>query len=215
MRPIVISDLNLNKIDAVIFDLDGTVYNKKSLTRHIITGELDRLNFLSREQAVRKEIKGISFGSAEEFYKNFFGKMAEGQWWITPERARRWYMHHYMPTMVRVLRALYKVEPWVKELLLALRRAGKQVVVYSDYGMVREKLQALGIDEAYFDLAFDAPTLGGLKPCKESMEKVIAATGVPADRCLMIGDRDDTDGESARRVGANYLILEKDDEFTL
>lgn len=212
MKPIVISDLNLDRIDAVIFDLDGTIYNKKKLTGRIIRGELDRLHILSREQAVRKEIKGISFGTPEAFYDEFFRRMAAGQLLLTEKVARNWYFHHYMPTMVRVLHLLYNVEPWAKELALALRRAGKQVVVYSDYGCVKEKLQALGIDEAYFDFAFDAPSLGGLKPCKESMEKVIAAVGVPANRCLMIGDRDDTDGESARAVGANYLILEKDDE---
>ena len=53
-----IEDIDLESIDAVIFDLDGTMYNKASLARRIVSGELGRLGVLSREQAARKSLRG-------------------------------------------------------------------------------------------------------------------------------------------------------------
>ena len=46
--------------------------------------------------------------------------------------------------------------------------------------------------------------LGGLKPCKESFEKICRALDLHPEECLMVGDREDTDGDGAKSVGMAF-----------
>ena len=184
----------------VIFDLDGTLYDKSGLARRLIFSQLrrGRLGMLKREREVRKILRGKHFGSEDAFYDAFFAQFAR------PELARRWYFEEYMPDMVAILRKHYRVAPWVESTTLTLRANGQKVVVFSDYGSVREKLTAIGYNLAWADHLFEAPALGGLKPCKESFEKLCREIGVNPSDCLMVGDRDDTDGAGARSIGMPF-----------
>ena len=87
---LTVADIDLREIDAVIFDFDGTMYNKSSLVRRMVIGELGRLGMLSREQAARKTLRGKYFGSAEAFYDAFFLEMAKGNRKVA-SMARFWY----------------------------------------------------------------------------------------------------------------------------
>ena len=206
-----IEDIDLESIDAVIFDLDGTMYNKASLARRIVSGELGRLGVLSREQAARKSLRGKYFGTGEAFYDAFFLEMADGNRFFA-KFARFWYFYDYMPLMVRTLRYMYRTEDWVLEFVRDLRRAGKKVAVYSDYGCVEKKMKALGMPLEMVDVIAAAPDLGGLKPAKEPLMKVINQLGVKPERCLMIGDRDDTDGASARALNMQFMMIDNNTE---
>ena len=110
-----------------------------------------------------------------------------------------------MPNMQRILRRHYRVEPWVEGMLADLRQRGVKTAVYSDYGCLRERLEALGFDCAWVDVVADAPNLGGLKPSREAAMKLCSMLGVDPKATLMVGDRDDTDGETARRCGMRFL----------
>ena len=185
---------------AIIFDLDGTLYDKSGLARHLVLSQLRKggLRMLKREREVRKELRGRHFESEEAFYETFFGLFPK------PEQARRWYFEEYMPDMVRILRKHYRTAPWVETNILESRANGQKVVVFSDYGCVREKLKAIGFNLNWADYLFEAPALGGLKPCKESFEKLCQTIGVLPEECLMVGDREDTDGDGARSVGMAF-----------
>ncbi len=187
----------------VIFDLDGTLYDKSGLARRLIFAELlrGRLRMLKREREVRKELRGQHFGSEEAFYDAFFARFDR------PEMARRWYFEEYMPDMVAILRKHYRIAPWVETMMLELRTNGKKVVVFSDYGFVQEKLRAIGFRLDWADRIFDAPSLGGLKPCRESFETLCHEIGCPPSDCMMVGDRDDTDGAGARAVGMPFVHI--------
>lgn len=199
-----INDIPLDQIDAVIFDLDGTLYDKSRLHRLMIYGQLNHMMLMVRQQMERKLIRGRYFGSEPAFYKAYFGMMAHKQT-FSPSYVRNWYFHSFMPMMVNRIQRTCKPYPWVLPLLEELKKHGKKVAVYSDYNFVREKLHALHINHNLFDEIISAPELGGLKPCVESMEGVIRLLGVKPERCLMVGDRDDNDGVSALRAGALYI----------
>ena len=190
---------------AIIFDLDGTLYDKSGLARRLIISQLrrGRLRMLKREREVRKLLRGKHFGSEDAFYDAFFAQFDR------PELARRWYFEDYMPDMVAILRKHYRIAPWVETTMLELRANGQKVVVFSDYGSVREKLSAIGFNLDWADHLFEAPALGGLKPCKESFEKICREIGVNPSDCLMVGDRDDTDGAGARSVGMPFKHIKK------
>ena len=188
---------------AIIFDLDGTLYDKSGLARRLITSQLlrGRLGMLKREREVRKELRGRHFESEDAFYRAFFVRFER------PELARRWYFEEYMPDMVAILRKHYRIASWVATTMLELRSKGRKVVVFSDYGCVREKLSAIGFNLAWADFVFDAPSLGGLKPCKESFEKICQEIRFQPSDCLMVGDRKDTDGAGARSVGMAFKLV--------
>ena len=188
---------------AVIFDLDGTLYDKSGLARRLIFAELlrGRLRMLKREREVRKELRGKPFKSEEAFYAAFFARFDK------PEFARRWYFEEYMPDMVAILRKHYHTAPWVQTVIPELRANGRKVVVFSDYGFVEEKLRAIGFRLDWADHIFDAPSLGGLKPCRESFETLCREIGCPPSDCMMVGDRADTDGAGARAVGMPFVHI--------
>lgn len=192
-----------DQLDAIVFDLDGTLYRKPLMKWHMMMGELFHWGMLAAERLSRKRMAGRHFPSEEAFYDAFFEEMAKRHKY-TAATARRWYETHYMPMMVHTLRRCYHAEPWALDIIRICKEKGLQVAVYSDYGFVEQKLLALDIDPSLFVFTVCGPQLGGLKPCKESMEEVLRRLGVEAGRCLMIGDRDDTDGGSARAVGAQF-----------
>ena len=70
-----------------------------------------------------------------------------------------------------------------------------------------EKLEALGIDATLFDWIVSAPELGGLKPAPELLIKVAERMGVGTAECLVVGDREDTDVQLAKSVGAHYFLV--------
>lgn len=79
------------------------------------------------------------------------------------------------------------------------------MVIYSDYGAVIEKLEALGIDPSPFDMIISAPELGALKPSESCARRLLEMLEADPKTTLFVGDREDKDGASANAVGAQYL----------
>lgn len=196
----------LGTAKAVIFDLDGTLYNKKGLPLRLIAADVPHMFMLGNERKARKELMGRWFGDEQAYYEALYARVAEMSH-STADKARRWYEDRYMPQMQRILKRHYHVEPWAEGMMADLRQRGIRTAVYSDYGCLRERLEALGFDCSWVDVVADAPALGGLKPCKESALSLCKMLGVDPTDTLMVGDRDDTDGESARRCGMRFQCV--------
>lgn len=192
------------KIDAVVFDLDGTVYDNKGLPFHLIKCNLTRLLTLQSERWARKAIKNIDFGTPEAVYKALFERMAAICRSKNVEKYERWFHGTYIPQMTAIMALYYEPRPLFRELVEALHAQDIKVFVYSDYEAVAEKLTALQLDVKLFDGLLDAAQTGGLKPCKEAFGRMLETFGCNAATTLMVGDRDDTDGEGARSVGMPF-----------
>lgn len=95
----------------------------------------------------------------------------------------------------------------LSDLIEHLHEKGIAAVAYSDYP-VEEKLRVLGIRMDYCFCATD-PEISCLKPDPRGIRSVLDQTGFSAGECLYIGDRDEKDGASARSAGIDYLILPK------
>jgi len=199
-------DERLRDIKTVVFDLDGTLYDKTGLANRMVKRLWWCLPLLVSERLARRNAHYVQFASAEEFYGFFFSTMARGHWWGAGI-AGRWYDHVYLPAMVRLIARYHKPRPEAMALIEECKREGKKMAIYSDYGCVIDKLEALGIDPQQFELLVSAPEMGALKPSAESARRVLEILGAEPETTLFVGDRDDKDGASARAVGAKFLLI--------
>jgi HAD superfamily hydrolase (TIGR01549 family) len=88
------------------------------------------------------------------------------------------------------------------------RTAGGKTALVSDYPATG-KLRALGALEL-FDLVVSNGEPGGpsrLKPHPEGYLSAAERLGVEPAHCLVIGDRDDADGQAARNAGMAVHII--------
>lgn len=196
-----------NGVQTVVFDLDGTLYDKRGLARRMVRRLWWCLPLLMAERLARRNMHYFRFDSADEFYGAFFANMARGHWWGTAIAAR-WYEYVYMPAMVRLIARYHHPRPEALALLAECRKQGLKMAIYSDYGCTLEKLEALRIDPRQFELIVDAPSLGALKPSEPCARRVLKMLKADPATTLFVGDRDDKDGASARAVGARFLLID-------
>lgn len=172
----------LNNIKTVIFDLDGTFYDKRGLSKRMVK----RLWWCLPLMIIDRVCKGPLWR------------------WIV---RTRWHKEVYLATMTELIRTTCPRREDVVALFEECKAKGLQTAIYSDYASVGEKLTALGIDPQRFDAIFTAPELGGLKPTKACAQQVLNGLGASPETTLFVGDREEKDGEAAKAVGANFLLV--------
>lgn len=196
----------LRGIKTVVFDLDGTLYDKRGLAARMVRRLWWCLPVLAAERLARRNVHYVQFADAEEFFSYFFTTMARGHWW-SADMAATWYNRVYLPTMVKLIAKTCPRRENVAALIRRAKENGLQTAIYSDYGCVTDKLEALGIDPQQFDLTVSAPELGALKPSKLCAERVMELLNADPATTLFVGDRDEKDGASARSVRARFLLV--------
>ena len=196
------------KIKAVIFDLDGTLYDNSGLPLLIVLHSIGHISLLRCERRVRKEMAGLCYGNKDSTYDEFFKRIAimSGK---SQSAIRKWYLEQYLPLQAQLLHKHFRAREWVLPTLDALRQKGLRLACYSDYGFISGKLKAVGIPPEKFDLIIDAPESGGFKPCRQSLETVADLLGVRPEETLVVGDREDTDGAGARAANMQFKIIHR------
>lgn len=199
----LVSKLSTLNTQLIVFDLDGTLYNKRGLSlRMVLHAPLD-IRKMQAERATRASMKGMWLRDEKHFHDTYFQRMA-ARMHCSATAAEQWYNQRYMPLMVKIIGKYQPLNEWVLPFLHDCQHKGIKLVLLSDYGFAKEKLQALGLSPTLFDWVISAPELGGLKPAPELMRIITERMGVAPQECLVIGDRDDTDGEMARRTDAQF-----------
>ena len=193
---------------AVIFDLDGTLYDNRHLPVQLVLSNPLKAFWMLSERMARRRLAGKEFES-EQAFRDMQYRMIGVKHGSTREAAKQWYETSYMPSMVRLIGQYHPARKWIVKLIDSYRNCGIKLAVFSDYAWTHEKLAALGIDESFFDVIADGPQLAGLKPCKRSFIRVAELLAVPANSILMIGDRDDTDGVGALAAGMDFINIKK------
>ncbi len=211
MTPLTAPPVDWQRVRAVVFDVDGTLYSQRPL-RARMAREL-ALRCLARPatlrearilRAFRKVREQLAEEEAPSIGRPQYERTAErlGLAAATVEAVAREWIHE------RPLRHLAACRhAGVRRLFTSLRRSGRRIGVWSDYP-AEAKLRALGL-AADASVSADDAEVDRLKPQPAGLARVLELLGVPAAEALMIGDRDDRDGEAARRLGCPCLLLSR------
>ncbi|MGB2921229.1 MAG: HAD family hydrolase [Mycobacterium sp.] len=116
--------------------------------------------------------------------------------------------HHAESRPGRVIDpASWTAYPDTAVVLAGLHRRGVRTAVVSNIAFdIRPAFEAVGgvgvVDE--FVLSFE---VGAVKPDKAIFQTALGRLGVPAERALMVGDRDEADG-GARALGCGFVLVD-------
>ena len=199
---------DINDYSLYVFDLDGTLYDQPRL-RMIMAVRLV-MYYIHHPFSVKdimilqhfRKVKDarVSGSSDEEVIKT----VAENKN-TDIERVRRivgkWIYDDPLSALSKVKDT--KLIAWIGE----LRASGKKVVIFSDYP-VKDKLDAMSVT---VDGMYDPkdPRIDEQKPSPKGLSVIMQDTGIAAGDILMIGDRMEKDGMSAKAAGVDCLILER------
>jgi FMN phosphatase YigB (HAD superfamily) len=194
----------LGEIHALIFDLDGTLYDTRGFARRLVLARPQEGFLMLAERRIRKGLAGADYDSAGAYYGEFFSRMsrAAGR---SAEGLRNWYFDRYIPLMCGILKNYYRPRPGTAELFEWLAVGGFPFAVYSDYPRTAERLSALGLDPVLGAKLYGPEDFGAQKPAARPFLSIARDLGVPPDCTLVVGDRDDTDGAGAAAAGMAYI----------
>ncbi|HBG06019.1 MAG: hypothetical protein A2075_15650 [Geobacteraceae bacterium GWC2_58_44] len=199
----------LRKIRGVILDLDGTLYNQKQL-RSTMRRKLIGF-YLFRPWLIKELILLVRFRRLrEELAEAGEGGVALQQYAVTARKCNcssaevervveRWMHQAPLPHLAGCR------YPFVDNLLSLLSKQQIMAAVLSDYPP-EAKLKALGLDHLLSCSSTD-PGIDRLKPDPAGLLYICRRWNLSPDQCLVIGDRDERDGEAARRAGMPYLVV--------
>jgi len=194
-------------VDAVIFDVDGTLFDNTRVRRHLQVRLLRHL--LTRRSGwrdvrtvlrFRRTRERLALAEVDDIGRRQYADVASDLGLSANEIkaiVSRWIYQEALAFVPRY--AMHGAERFIVQ----LRELGIRTGVFSD-NPAAGKLTALGIKA---DIVRDASAadIGRLKPHPGGFIRVAQLLEVAPHRCLIIGDRDDRDGAAARRGGFMFL----------
>ena len=199
-------------VQLVVFDVDGTLYDQRKL-RALMAAEI--LLFVAlhpwrwRDVLVVREYRNVheAFSSDEcanleqALVSEVARRMSVPQTRVS-EIIQEWLFERPLKHLPSV--RFHEVATVIEE----LKASGVRVAFLSDHYPVG-KLKALSLDSgaAYYSTRSD---LSCLKPNPKLLLTILTEQGARPGECVVVGDRDDRDGEIARRTGVHFVRFPDD-----
>lgn len=198
-------------LSAVLFDLDGTLYDKRLLEPAVALGTPRNMALFAAIASARRAKAGSDMGTraalldalALDASLRLGGKMS-------PAEVRTFYEEVLYSRFIAVLSRFYRLRPCLAALFGASRSAagkGLPFGILSDYGRVDERLSAIGLDPSLFAARLSSEDEGALKPSPRPFLAAAARMDAEPSGVLVVGDRPDTDGAGAAAAGMRYFRL--------
>ena len=186
-----------------MFDLDGTLYDKRPVERYVIARMLLSFGRLRRYTKVRQSLAGADLGSGEAFAAETLARLASGA--AEREAWRRWIAERYEPLVLRAVGRAGRAQDGAAALLARLRAAGLRLGMVSDYRGADDRLRAIGIDPGVFHFRLVTEEVGAMKPAARVAALTLEGMGLPGERMVMVGDRAFADERFAEACSMGFL----------
>jgi phosphoglycolate phosphatase/putative hydrolase of the HAD superfamily len=196
----------LEKVSALIFDLDSTLYTNDAYIRFQLESPVRRL----------AEIRGMSpgelQGEIDEYRKNYardhggaqvsLGNIFKCLFNIGMEETIRWREELYEPE------DFLSPDPRLRETLLGFRNKYALAVYTNNPVLVaRKTLTVLGVEDL-FQVITGLDTCMVSKPNEISLRKTAALLGFPPEECVAVGDRYDIDLALPLKLGMGGILVD-------
>jgi len=185
----------LGEIDAVAFDIDGTLYRESKLNIRIIPHFLSHIIFFSKYGLARKELR------RQDYYPDFNKAQAElmGKYLkCSPEEAQE-KLDKIVYTGLKHYFTKFKACRNALELIKRLKEAGVKIAVLSDFPP-DQKGDIWGIRQ-YCDLALGSEEIGSLKPSARVFSTLSEKLATPAEKILYVGNHHQYDVVGPKKAG--------------
>jgi len=193
----------------VIFDLDGTLYSLSRLRSLVVRDLLlyycwrphrwRELRYIQKFRSLREALGDQPHQNIAQYQYEITAKATASTIEQVQKVIEEWMIHR----PIKHLKALQYEEASL--IFEALREAGIKIAVFSDFP-AETKLRGMGLTADYIIDATQA-AIDQLKPDPRGLFYLLEQSGLAAKQCLFVGDRDDRDGEAARRADMPYWIL--------
>ncbi len=196
------------KIQAVLFDVDGTLYPNSRMYVTSLFFFLRHPLIARAFQKMRKQIRKIDY--MENFREKQAAIMAEylGKDINEASGILEKYIYGQFVNMFRWIKP-FKI---IRSVLDDFREQGLKLGVISDFP-VKKKLSFLELDE-YWDIVMSADEMGALKPKKDAFLKASEKLKIPAERIIYVGNHylyDIIGAGSAGMLTAHFSRKKRDD----
>lgn len=192
----------MEQIRAIIFDLDGTLYPMTKRFKPIFAlFSAPHPLRLPRYMKLREQFRGEARDSGKTIMAEI-NHQIESSFGV--KSGELWQERKFYPAFYKTLECTRK-RPGINELLRDLKAKGYRLAVLSDFGKVPERLQALNISTDPFEFLLSSEDLGGFKPNTLPFLKTLVQLNLAPEAVLMVGDREETDGDGARAMGMPFL----------
>jgi len=204
--------IDWRNIKLVIFDVDGTMYDQKRLRRKMFLSLIAYYSLRPLKWSDIMILKTFRVERERNKSRPTENLLHDQYVWCHNKTGKdinriKQVVNHWI--MVFPLRLLNKfVYPGLHELFARLNKAGIPVAVLSDYP-ADEKLHAMGL-EADLVIAATDKHVNALKPDPSGLQHIAEYFKTNISDIVFFGDRDDTDGEAARQINMQYIIIDKD-----
>lgn len=193
-------------VEAWLVDLDGTLYTarwvKLAMAAELLLLGWAAISTLRRFRHEHERLRDHPGADTESPFSTQLARTAEGLGLdvnIVQRRVESW-MVERPGKWIRMFRRT----PLLDEIASFRERGGRTALV-SDYP-ARRKLEALGSVELFDVVVANGEPNGPrrLKPDPDGYLRAAERLGIEPARCLVIGDRDDADGEAARAAQMQF-----------
>jgi len=169
----------LKDIDAVIFDMDGTLMDSMWIWV-AVDNEYLRKYELTEPENFREDIEGMSFQETANYYHDVFPKLNM----TVEEIMDEWHEMAYDKYMHEV-----PLKKGAKEFLEMMRAQGKRtgIATSNTRKLAEDTICALGIDHL-FDTVETSDEAGAGKPAPDVYILAAERLGVAPERCLVFED---------------------------
>ena len=204
--------IDWQKIELVILDVDGTLYNQKLLRKKMLSILLN--HFLLRPWKFKELWILYHFRKEREKHAGFVGTNLE-------RKQYEWCQTKTNESLERIKATVEKwiftapnkfllpfVFPNVDTFFSALKNRGIAVATLSDYP-AKAKLQHMKL-ATNLNLSATDVEINGLKPATNGLKYALKHFNITnPQKCLFIGDRLELDGTCASNIGVQFLLVEE------